>query len=122
MGHAEVDIPEGHRLFDLDQEYVKLPSKAGWRTDHSIRAAKWQSKAPAPASATKRRRSRRAKSEKGTDVKERARCVAEFLDATAPSSRRLYSQVASTVEARMKSMAAAMNEMGKMVRCLMKQR
>ena len=126
MGHAEVEVPKGHKLFDLDQEGVKLASKAGWRTDHTIRAAKWQSKAPAPAfaSATKHRRSRRAKSEgKGTDMKERARFVAEFLAAVAPSSRRLYAQVASnTVEARMKSMAAAMNEMGKMVRCLMKQR
>ena len=125
MGHAEVEVPKGHKLFDLDQEGVKLASKAGWRTDHKIRAAKWQSKAPAPAfaSATKHRRSRRAKSEKGTDVKERASFVAEFIDATAPSSRRLYSQVASnTVEARMKSMATAMNDMGKMLKCLMKQR
>ena len=121
MGHAEIEVPKGHKLFDLDQEGVWL-RKPG-RTD--LRAAKWQSKAPAPAfaSATKHRRSRRAKSEKGTDMKERARFAAEFLDAAAPSSRRLYSQVASnTVEARMKSMAAAMNEMGEMVRCLMKQR
>ena len=127
MGHAEVEVPKGHKLFDLDQEGVKLASKAGWRTDHKIRAAKWQSfKAPAPAiaCATNHRWSRRAKSEGvGTDMKERARFVAEFLDAAAPSSWRLYSQVASnTVAARMKSMAAAMNEMGKMVRCLMKQR
>ena len=57
-------------------------------------------------------------------MKERACFVADFLDAqAAPSVRRLYLQVASnTVEARMKSMAAAMNEMGKMLKCLMKQR
>ena len=96
-------------------------------TGHRLRVAKWQSKTPAPAIActTNHRPSRRAKSEGvGTDMKERARFVADFLDAqAAPSSRRLYSQVASnTVEARMKSMATAMNDMGKMLRCLMKQR
>ena len=42
-------------------------------------------------------------------MKERARFVAEFLDAQAgPGGRRLYSQVASnTAEARMKSMETA---------------
>ena len=56
-------------------------------------------------------------------MKERAHFVAEFLDAhAAPSVRRSYSQVASnTVEARMKSMETAMYDMGKMLKCFMKQ-
>ena len=57
-------------------------------------------------------------------MKERAHFVAEFLDAhAAPSVRRSYSQVASnTVEARMKSMETAMNDMGKTLKSFMKQR
>ena len=55
-------------------------------------------------------------------MKERARFVAEFLDAQAgPSGRRLYSQVASnTAEARMKFMETAMYDMRQMLKRLMK--
>ena len=57
-------------------------------------------------------------------MKERARFVAEFLDAQAgPSGRRLYSQVASnTAEARMKSMETAVDEVRQLLKRLMKLR
>ena len=79
---------------------------------HKLRVAKWRSfKAPSLAVAyATNHRSRQAISEEvATAMKERARFVAEFLNAQAgPSGRRLYSQVASnTAEARMKFMETA---------------
>ena len=94
---------------------------------HKLRVAKWQSfKAPAPAPAqfanATNRRSRWAVKSEEVAMKERARFVAEFLDAQAgPSGRRLYSQVASnTAEARMKSMETAVYEVRQLLKRFMK--
>ena len=55
-------------------------------------------------------------------MKEQAMFVAEFFRAQAvPNARRLYSQVASTTEARIKSVETAMHDMKQMLKRLMKQ-
>ena len=105
VGHAQVQIPNG----DVDRVLELDLSVSG----HKLRVAKWRSfKAPsyrvsAFTNATNRRNGRQAVV--ATAMRERARFVAEFLDAQAgPGGRRLYSQVASnTAEARMKSMETA---------------
>ena len=95
---------------------------------HKLRVAKWRSfKAPvhrvsAFAYATNRRNGRQAVV--ATAMRERARFVAEFLDAQAgPGGRRLYSQVASnTAEARMKSMETAIYGVRQLLERLTKHR
>ena len=120
VGYAKVQIPNG----DVDRVLELDLSVSG----HKLRVAKWRSfKAPSPAVAyATNRRSRQAiKSEEvATAMKERARFVAEFLDAQAgPSGRRLYSQVASnTAEARMKSMETAIYGVRQLLERLTKHR
>ena len=116
MGHAEIQIPNGDvdRVLELDLSV----------TGHKLRVAKWQSFKGPPAqfaNATNRWNRWAVKSE-GVAMKERARFVAEFLDAQAgPSGRRLYSQVASnTAEARMKSMETAVYEVRQLLKRFMK--
>ena len=88
---------------------LRLESVSG----HKLRVEKWRSyKAP---SYHTNRHGRQAimLEDVTTSMKERARFVAEFLNAqTRPEGQRLYSQVVSNkVEARMKSMETAMYDM-----------
>ena len=92
---------------------------------HKLRVEKWRS-FKAPSHRTNRQNGRQAiKLESvAATMKERARFVAEFLDAQArPDGRRLYSQVASnTAEARMKSMETAIYDVRQLLKRLSKPR
>ncbi len=128
-GHAKILVQNSDvgRVLGLELEV----------SGQKLRVARWQ-KAPShrvPAVATNRRKSEMAvkarqerKSEQARHVKskvamkEQAMFLAEFFHAQAvPNARRLYSQVASTTEARIKSVETAMHDMKQMLKCLMKQ-
>ena len=91
---------------------------------HKLRVEKWRS-FKAPSYRTNRQNGRQAiKLENVAATVERARFVAEFLNAqTRPEGRRLYSQVASnTAEARMKSMETAIYDVRQLLKRLLKPR
>ena len=130
VGHAKVRILEGRFSDDELDQGLELESPV---TGQRLRIAKWQSsKSPAPAVARANKARRERKSEKQAHrrhhvkskvpaMKEQAMFVAEFLHAQAvPNARRLYSQVASTTEARMKSIETTMHDMKQMLKRLMK--
>ena len=134
-GHAKILVPNSDvaRVLAVELEV----------SGQKLRVARWQSKALShrmPAVATNRQKSEMAvkarqerKSEMATKqarhhvkskvaMKEQAMFVAELLHAQAvPNARRLYSQVASTTEARMKSVETAVHDMKQMLKRLMKQ-
>ena len=98
---------------------------------HKLRAvvAKWRSSKAASAYATNRWKSEVAAMKEQAHhhvkskvaMKEQAMFIAEFLHAQAvPNARRLYSQVASNTEARMKSIETRMHDMKQMLKRLMK--
>ena len=95
---------------------LKLESVSG----HKLRVEKWRS-FKAPSYYTNRHGRQAIKLEDvTTTVKERARFVAEFLNAqTRPEGQRLYSQVVSSkAEARMKSMETAMYDVKQLLKRL----
>ena len=94
---------------------LKLESVSG----HKLRVEKWRS-FKAPSYHTNRHGRPAIKLEDvTTTVKERARFVAEFLNAQTRPGQRLYSQVVSNkAEARMKSMETAMYDVKQMLKRL----